>query len=67
MSLMITYFCWYLTLLGTGAYFLLNAIGGRSHWPQTTAWVLLWNVQLASGLAMTSLPFIHLWMRTDWI
>lgn len=63
MSALATYFFWYLTLLGTGVYFLSTAISGRKQLPKTTAWSLLWNAQLVFGLAMTSLPFVHFWMN----
>lgn len=62
MSVLIIYFCWYLTLLGTGVYLLTQALTGRNHLPKTIAWSFLWNTQLASGLTITSLPFVHLWM-----
>lgn len=64
MSVLIIYFCWYLTLLGTGVYFLSNAIGGRDHLPNTIAWSFLWKAQLVSGLLMTSFPFVHLWIAS---
>lgn len=62
MSELIIYCCWYLTLLGTGVYLLAQALAGRGHLPKTIAWAFLWNTQLASGLTITSLPFIHFWM-----